>query len=193
MRKIILASSSPRRQEILSQTGLEFEVVDSQYAEDLTLSPIPEELTRQLALGKAQSVARVYNDALIISADQVIALNSQIYGKPHTPEQQRKMLHALSGKTHEVITAYVILDSKSGKCICDNEKSLVRFKKLSKSDIEAYIETKEGLDRAGGYAIQGLGGNLVNSIEGDFLNIIGLPLQSVVTSLKQFDITVRHP
>ena len=190
MRKIILASSSPRRREILSKTGLKFVVDAGDYEEDMTLKVKPLELVKVLSLGKAESVVRRHKDAIIIGADTFIFYKNQVMGKPHTPEKARAMLRMLSGKVHSVITGYTIIDTKTHKSISRAYESKVTFKKMTPREIVAYVKTGEPLERGGGYAIQGLGSIFIKKIEGDFFGIMGLPIFALVQDLKKFGIKV---
>jgi len=185
-RIIILASASPRRKELLGLTGLKFEVDPGDYKEDVTLKSSPHELTRFLSFEKAKAVAKKHDSAIIIAADTAVVISGQILGKPHTEDVARRMLLLLEGRTHSVITGFTILDSKTGKKISMSVETRVTFKKLTEKEIEKYVKTKEPLDKAGAYAIQGLGSVLVKRIEGDYFNVIGLPLCELAESLKEF-------
>lgn len=190
MKKIILASGSPRRREILGITGLKFEVCVSDYEEDLNLSLPPRELARYLSRKKAEAVAHKYKNAIIIAADTFIVCRNRILGKPHTAEEAEKMLALLNGKTHSVITSFTIMDTGSKKRLSRSIETKVYFKKLSSKEISAYVKSKEPLDKAGAYAIQGLGAVFIEKIEGDFFNVVGLPLCALAEGLKKFGINV---
>ncbi len=190
IKEIILASASPRRKELLELIGLQFKVDPSDYKEDMNLKLSPYELARALSLEKAKSVAGKYNNAIIIAADTFVIIRGQILGKPHTEEEARRMLALLDGATHLVITGFTILDTDTGKRISRSVETKVTFKKLTEKEIDAYVKTKEPLDKAGAYAIQGLGSILVKRIEGDYFNVIGLPLCPLVECLAEFGIQV---
>lgn len=190
MRKIILASTSPRRKELLEKTGLKFEVVGNDYEEDMTLKLKPKELAKFLSMGKAKSVAAKYENAIIVAADTFIAYKDKVLGKPHTPEQARKTLKMLSGKAHSVITGFTVIDTVSGKKVSMAVETKVYFKRLSDTEINGYIKSKEPLDKAGAYAIQGLGAVLVEKIDGDFFNVMGLPINALVRELVKFGVRV---
>ncbi|MBT9143036.1 MAG: Septum formation protein Maf [Dehalococcoidia bacterium] len=190
MKKIILASTSPRRQELLARTGLVFEVVASNYEEDMTLPLEPHELAKQLSKGKAVAVAQKYNNAIIISADTFIVFADKILGKPHTPEKAKETLTALRGNTHLVITGFTILDTASNKSISRTVETKVHFRTLTDEEIEQYIATGEPLDKAGAYGIQGMGSELVDKIEGSYSNIVGLPIEEIMIALKEFGVQV---
>jgi septum formation protein len=188
MRKIILASGSPRRREILRLSGIPFDIDVSEYIEDMTEKIPPEELAEKLALGKALTVSSRHPDAIIIGADTFIVFEESVLGKPHTREKAREMLSWLSGKPHVVLTGYAIVDTKDEKQVTGVSVNTVIFRDISDSEIEAYIATGEPLERAGGYAIQGGAAGFVKRIEGDYLGIVGLPLAAIVEELQAFNI-----
>jgi septum formation protein len=190
MKKIILASASPRRKEILALTGLRFRVEPSDYEETLDNAIKPHNLAKRLSLKKARAVAGKYRDALIIAADTFIVFREKLLGKPHTSKEARNMLAMLNGKSHSVITGYTVLDTGTGKKITRSIETKVWFKKMSSQELDAYVATKEPLDKAGAYAIQGRGAAIVKKIEGDYLNVVGLPLFDLADSLKKFGIRV---
>lgn len=189
-RKIVLASSSPRRRELLALTGLSFQVDAGNYEEKMTSHLAPRALARRLSRGKAVAVARKYADALIIAADTFIEYRGEFLGKPHTPKEAVRMLRILNGGTHSVITGFTILDTATGKMTSRSVETRVYFRKLSSREILAYVRSKEPLDKAGGYAVQGLGSLLIRRIEGDYFNVIGLPLAAVAEALKGFGVFI---
>jgi septum formation protein len=188
MRKIILASTSPRRKELLAKTGLKFIAVPSDYEEDMTLKLPSKELARVLSMGKTEAVAKKYKDAIVIGADTFIAYKDQILGKPHTAQRAKAMLKRLNGKTHSVITGFSIIDTKTGKHISRAIECKVSFRKMTSREIDAYIKTGEPLERAGGYAIQERGSVFIKKTEGDFFTIMGLPVYELVRELKKFGV-----
>jgi len=190
MKKIILASQSPGRKALLMQIGLEFEVDASNYEEDMTLDLEPSKLAEHLSLGKAKEVAQRHKDAIIIAADTFCVLGKEILGKPHTKENAKIMLQKLSGKTHSVITGFTIIDTETGKQSSKSIESKVFFANLSKKDIDDYISLGEPLTKAGAYAMQHRGGLFVEKIEGDYFNIVGLPMLPLFEELKKFGINV---
>ncbi len=190
MRKIILASASPRRKEILRKTGLNFSICTSDYKEDINLSLKPRALAKFLSRKKAETVAHKYENAIIIAADTFIVFKNRLLGKPHTAKEAEKMLNMLNGKAHSVITGFTIMDTASKKILSRSVETKVYFKKLGRKEINAYVRSKEPLDKAGAYAIQGLGSVFIERIDGDFLNVVGLPLLALTESLKKFGITV---
>jgi septum formation protein len=193
VKRIILASASPRRREILKKTGLKFIVDASRDEEKFRPGPGPRALARFLSLQKAQSVAARHRNALIISADTFIFFKGKVLGKPHTKEEALRMLRRLNGRVHTVITGFTIIDTKSGKKISRSAETKVYFRRLTMKEIESYVASGEPLDKAGAYAIQGLGALLVRKVEGDFFNVVGLPLDMVMQGLKEFGVNVTVP
>jgi septum formation protein len=183
LRLIVLASESPRRKELLERAGLRFSVAASDYEEDLGLDMPPHELAAHLSKGKAASVAGKHPDAVVIAADTFIVLEGKILGKPHTEDEAARMLGLLSGRAHSVITGYTVLDTATGREVSESVETRVWFKELTDDEIEAYVKTGEPLDKAGAYAIQGRGASLVQKIEGDYDNVVGLPVDAVLRSL----------
>ena len=190
MKKIILASASPRRKEILATTGLKFDICVSYYEEDLSMKKDPRSLARFLSRKKAEEAAHKYKNAIIIAADTFIVFRGKLLGKPHTAKEATRMLLMLNGKMHSVITGFTVLDTGSNKSVSRSVETKVYFKKLTQKEIMTYVRTKEPLDKAGAYAIQGLGAVLIEKIEGDFLNVVGLPLAALTESLKEFGINI---
>ena len=190
MRKIILASASPRRKELLEKIGLKFEVEPSNYAEDMHSRLSPDKLARAISLEKARAVARKHKNAIVIAADTFIVFRGKIMGKPNTEAEARKMLMALRGKSHSVITGFTILDTEENKVLTKSVETVIHIKKLTPKEIDAYVKSKEPLDKAGAYAIQGLGSVIVERIEGDYFNVMGLPLSALAESLTEFGIHI---
>lgn len=191
MQNIILASTSPRRKELLEKTGLPFTIVASNYEEDMTLALAPHDLAKHLSKGKADAVAPDHQDSIIIAADTFIVFGDKILGKPHTSEKAKEMLAMLSGKTHSIITGFTIIDTKTKKTTSCTTETKVHFRKLTADEIDAYVATGEPLDKAGAYGIQGLGSELVDKIEGSFSNVVGLPVEEVMVVLKDFGVEVK--
>ncbi len=190
-RKIILASTSPRRIEILKQSNLRFNIVAPSYEEDMTLSLDPFELAKELSLGKSLAVARENPDAIVIGADTFIAYNGKLLGKPHTKERATEMLEMLSGSTHSVLTGFAVVCLEENKTIQVVEEAEIVFRTITSLEIEEYVSTGEPLDRAGAYAIQGGAAKFVESTKGDYFGILGLPLEKLVQVLREeFDVSV---
>jgi len=190
MKKIILASDSPRRRDILKLTGLKFSVCASAYDETLELPLRPRELARYLSRKKAETVANRHRNAIIIAADTFIVIKGQLIGKPRNENDAAKILKMLNGKAHSVITGFTIIDTESNKTLSRSIASRVFFRKLCKGEIIAYVRSREPLDKAGAYAVQGLGAVFIEKIKGDFFNVMGLPLCALTESLKKFGIHV---
>ena len=190
MKRIILASASPRRKELLEIIGLKFEVEPSDSAEEMRSGLSPDKLARAISLQKARAVASRHKNAVVIAADTFIVFRGKIMGKPGTEAEARKMLMKLRGKPHSVITGFTVLDVDSGKVLTKSVETVVHIKNLTSEEIYAYVKSGEPLDKAGAYAIQGLGSVIVERIEGDYFNVIGLPLCALAEGLKEFGIHV---
>lgn len=190
MRKIVLASNSQSRKYLLSTLGIKFESYPSNIDEKKISISNPSQLVKKLSLLKALSIAPKFDDAIIISADTVTAFRGKIIGKPSNEEEAYNILKSLSNDKHYAYTGYTIIDTKSGKKTTKVVKTKVYFRELSDSEIKQYINTKEPLNKAGAYAIQSLGGLFVKRIEGDFYNIIGLPLNSLFLELQKFGVSI---
>lgn len=193
---LILASTSPRRKDLLSQIGLTFTIVPSDFEEDMSLPLSPDMLTMHLSKEKALAVAKDYPDAVIIGADTVVAIDGAVLGKAHTKEDAQRMLSMLSGKTHQVITGLTVIipagESPTGVQIIESVASIndVTFKPLAAEEIEWYIQTGEPLEKAGAYGIQGLGAMFVEKIEGSYSGIVGLPLEILYEIFRRNDYMV---
>lgn len=188
MKRIILASTSPRRKAILEQVGLTFEIIPSTYEEDMTLDLPSFDLAKHLASNKAKDVAKDQPDAIVIGADTFVVFNSHIIGKPHTIEKAREVLTMLSGKTHEIITGICVI--AGDRQVADVVSTKVTFRVLSSEEIDQYIQKDNPLENAGSYKIQEKGALLVEKIEGDYFNIVGLPIVRLAQILSSFDIYI---
>lgn len=188
-KKIVLASASPRRKEILGLTGLDFVIDPSDYEEDMELDLKPHRLALFLSSEKAKAVARKHSNALIIAADTFIVFRDHLLGKPHVSREAIRMLQLLSGKAHSVITGFTVMDADTGKKLSRQVETRVYFRKMTEQEIRAYVRTGEPLDKAGAYAIQGLGAVFIKKIEGDYFNVVGLPLSSLMEVLKKFGVS----
>ena len=184
-RKIVLASASPRRKELLERAGLKFVVDASDYEEDLSLRMPARRLARYLSCEKAKAVAEKYKNAIIIAADTIISLDDKVFGKPHTNSEAIKMLNILNGWAHDVITGFTIMDTGEVKSVSRSVVTKVYFRKMTMREIEAYVRTGEPLDKAGAYAIQGIGAAMLKKIEGDYNNVVGLPVDAVMKELRK--------
>ncbi|MBF0120802.1 MAG: [FeFe] hydrogenase H-cluster radical SAM maturase HydE [Desulfobacterales bacterium] len=186
--KIILASKSPRRNDLLKQAGLSFKVIPSNIDEDNIDISSPDEYVKVLAIAKAEEIAKIYPDSWIIGADTIVVIDNMILGKPKSIDEAREMLNRLSGKTHYVFTGYAIYCMSREKLFSGVVKSDVLFKALSDLEIEWYIKTEEPFDKAGGYAVQGLGAFFIKSINGSYTNVVGLPVCEVIDCLLKENI-----
>ena len=189
MRKIILASSSPRRRRLLELIGLNFEVIPPDIKEKQVFGDVSdlEEACKKVALLKARNVTEKVKSGIIISADTIGLINNRILTKPKNKEDAKKILKMLSGKEHTVITALVILDLDNKKEIVDVVKTRVKFRKWSNEEINNYVESGEPLDKAAAYAIQGRAASFVEEIHGCFYNVVGLPLARLVEILNKLE------
>lgn len=189
-RRIVLASKSPRRRQLLEQIGLEFEICESSYEEDMSAMADPFALVKFLALNKAMAVAKKYEDAIIIAADTFVVFDNKFLGKPKSETEAKEMLRLLSGKTNIIVTGLALIDTKSGRVINEVDQATVKMIDLSDEEIDSYVATGHPLDKAGAYGVQGVGAVLIERIEGDYNNILGLPLNKLYPILKEFDIHV---
>jgi septum formation protein len=187
-RRIVLASGSPRRRELLAGLGVAFEVVTSDVDEDVETFAGPEDFALQLARRKARAVAGRVGDALVIGGDTVVELDGRIFGKPADHDEAVEMISRLSGRTHRVVTGLAVVDAATGEHREGATTSAVTMRPLGEGEIRAYVASGEPFDKAGAYAIQGLGGRLVASVDGELDNVIGLPMATLRRLLAAFDV-----
>lgn len=185
-RQIILASTSPRRRDLLKHLGLKSRVVASNYREIHHKHLKPEALVKFLALGKAEAVAKKYPRAIVIGADTIVVYQGKVFGKPKHKAEAMAMLKELSGTTHYVYSAVVVIDSAAKKKLVKVIKSKIYFRKLQAQGIKNYIATGEPMDRAGAYAVQDKGAGLIKKVQGDYTSVVGLPLDALSEMLKKF-------
>ena len=190
MKKIILASASPRRKKLLEHLGIKFSVDVSHYKENMAIKLKPQKLAEYLSFQKAKTVAPKYKDEIIIAADTFVVFENEIMGKAHTKEEAKIMLKKLSGKVHLVITGFTVVDTKTNNTITKSETTKVFFRNLTEKEIDHYIATGEPIGKAGAYAIQDFGSLFIEKIEGDYFNVVGLPLCSLSKILKEFDVSI---
>lgn len=176
---IILASSSPRRAQLLETIGVEYELAPSQVQERLHAGEAPPDYITRLARAKVVAVARKRETGLVIGADTIVVLDGNVLGKPEDEVDAEKMLRQLSGRWHAVMTGVALFDVATRREVADYDKTLVRFAQLTDKEIEWYIKTKEPMDKAGAYGIQGLGSMFVEEIAGNYFNVVGLPIPLV--------------
>ena len=186
MERILLASSSPRRREILTMAGIGFNVLCADTDESFLLGTAPQDVAMQLAQRKAEAVSLFPEAAgrTIVAADTIVYLDRHILGKPHSEEEAFSMLSALSGRVHEVFTGVCIWEAGNGARVFF-EKSSVEFYPLSQEEIRDYIATGDPMDKAGAYGIQGRGSVLVRRISGDYFNVMGLPVAKLYRELRE--------
>ncbi len=188
----MLASSSPRRAALLSEGGFKFEIASPRVAEKFDAALTLRELTLWNAFRKGMSIAQTRPDAVVLAADTLVALENQIIGKPEDLNEAAKMLRRLSGRTHEVCSAVAIYQQTSGKSEVFHDISRVRFRRLSNAAIEKYLSRVGPLDKAGAYAAQGRGAEIIARIEGSFTNVVGLPMEKTVAALAKFGIRPKY-
>ena len=195
--RIILASASPRRKELLEQVGAEFEIIPA-VGEEIITDSSPQQAVLDLAAQKAAEVAaKVREDSLVLGADTVVAFGDKILGKPKNEADAKQMLSLLSGKTHSVYTGVSIVVRQSGESQSYSfyEETEVTMYPLSEQQILSYIRTKEPMDKAGSYGIQGKGAVFIEKIQGDYNNVVGLPIARVFRTLEEvcgFSVMVRE-
>jgi septum formation protein len=190
--RLILASTSPRRREILSLLGVQFETLDPPFEEIVSETrPIAHEVL-DFAAGKALSVAAAHHGAVVIGSDTMISVSGKKLGKPKDLADAKRMLRELGGKSHTIYTAVAIVDGTGGPGLRVVEEVRVRMRRYSDEEIDDYLDSGESLDKAGAYSIQGEGSRLIESIDGDYLAAVGLPLRPIATYLKsrRIDISV---
>ncbi len=177
MRNYVLASQSPRRQELARMLGLKFRVLVDHSPETADFTQAPSEIVKKLAQQKAQNVLKLCKKGeVVLAADTMVVRDGVILGKPSSRENAHEMLTLLSGSTHEVYTGFCIIDTEQNKLYTDFECTYVTFKSLSEEEITNYISTGEPMDKAGAYGIQGIGALFIEKIDGDYFNVMGLPL-----------------
>lgn len=189
---MILASKSPRRFEILNNFGMKkIKVVVAEIEEISDKEGLVEQVI-DIAIKKGLEVAKSYPSEFVLSADTVVILDDYILGKPKDSHEAFTTLTNLSGRTHEVVTAYSLINKNKEISISNYEKTIVKFKKLSEEEINWYIKTGEPMDKAGSYGIQGVGsGILIDKIEGEFYNVMGFPISKFVDDLKKYKMKIQ--
>jgi septum formation protein len=185
--RVILASSSPRRHELLQLIGIPHQVRPGEVDETHNVGEKPPEYAERLAQSKAQAVAKTDSDAIVIGADTIVVANGEIMGKPRDPDDAARMLSILQGRSHTVITAVAV--SCDGRTESDVEHVEVTFRALDSDEIAAYIETGEPMDKAGAYGIQGYGATIVRRIDGDYFAVMGLSLVLLVELLEKVGVS----
>jgi len=183
--RLILASRSPRRYELLKQVGLDFEVVPSRVIEDFVGTETPQDHVIRLAETKVQDVAYRYPDRWVIAADTIVYIDGSILGKPKNQEEAKGMLDRLNGQEHWVMTGFSVCHLEKGKSDKEAVQTSVKVKALTSAEMDWYVRTGEPFDKAGGYAIQGIGSFMIESIRGSYSNVVGLPLCELLQMLNR--------
>lgn len=188
--QLVLASASPRRRELLQQIGLNFQVIPSRAEEHLHTGETPEEHVVRLSLDKATEVAHRDNISgrWFIGSDTIVLCDNQILGKPRDEDHSEAMLKQLSGREHRVLSGYAVIDRQTGEQRSEAVSTKVWFRQLTEEEITGYIATGEPADKAGAYAIQGLGICFVARIEGSYTNVVGLPLCKLTLAMKELGV-----
>jgi septum formation protein len=186
MKKLILASQSPRRRELLEKCGIPFICEPADIDETITEGNDLSDEIRRLSRRKAEAVLALHPDAVVIGSDTIVAIDGKVLGKPQDRSEAKQMLQMLSGNTHQVITGLCVISSS--RCFQDVSVSHVTFAPLSSDEIDAYVSSGECDDKAGAYAIQGGAGRFITNIDGDYYAIMGLPLNSVYEELKNISL-----
>ncbi len=186
-KRLVLASISPRRAHLLRQIGLSFDVIPSHISEDHPNDDRPHEIVTALSRAKAGEVARNVPEGIVVGADTIVVLDGKILEKPGTPDEAMEMLRQLSGCEHKVYTGFTIIDTPSMREVSSYEKTLVRFRALHENEIREYVDSGSPMDKAGAYGIQDdYGAIFVESITGDFYNVVGFPLTKFYMTLQKF-------
>lgn len=185
--KLVLASASPRREEILKNLNLKFTIVPAKIDESEFISSDPVEMVENLSVKKAEAVASLVEDALVIAADTIVVLGDEILGKPGSQPAARQMLKQLSNQEHYVMTGVSVLNSQTGEIETAHEITKVKMMELSQQEIEEYVSTGEPMDKAGAYAIQGLGALFIEEIIGSHYSVVGLPVNQLFKILRKFN------
>jgi len=181
---LLLASASPRRHELLQQAGVVFTVIPSNISEEVRPGEAPEAYALRVAGEKARDVATRYPGTWVLAADTIVVINKEILGKPQDMADGYRMLRLLSGRLHQVMTAFVAVNPSGQEYVRQVVISEVTFKSLSDDQIQDYLATGEPFDKAGAYAVQGLGASLIECVEGSYTNIVGLPIDEVLAVLR---------
>lgn len=181
----ILASASPRRQQLLREIGLQFDVIPGDVNEDFLRNEAPIDYVTRMSREKSNAISIKKPDSWVLAADTIVVINGEILGKPQTRDEARDMLMKLSGREHRVITGFTIEKQSVNVLMNDTVESIVLFKMIEKDELEWYVNSPEPYDKAGAYAVQGMAGYFVKEIHGSYTNVVGLPLTEVVTALKE--------
>lgn len=193
--ELVLASSSPRRQELLALLGVDFQIKTSEVDESIAQGTLPGQMVEELARRKASKVAEFYHDALIIGADTVVVIDGQVLGKPRDANDAKAMLHRINGRAHEVYSGIALVHKKEGnvdRMLTCHRVTKVWMRSMTPHKIDWYVETKEPLDKAGAYGIQGLGSCLVDKIEGCYFNVVGMSLSLLDQMMEELGFSLAQ-
>jgi len=196
MKLIVLASASARRKSLLKQLGLKFIIIPSLVEERLNPRLKPRGQAEALSLQKAQAADEKYREkknhgsSVIIAADTIVSIDDEVLGKPKDEKEAMQMLRKLEGKQHHVITGFTLIDIDSKKIITKSVETLVYFRKLSEREIRDYVKREKVMDKAGAYAAQGIGAAFIEKIDGDYSNVVGLPLHALALELRRVGVKV---
>ena len=183
--RLLLASTSPRRAEILRAVGWPFEVCAANVDETKKRREGAAAYVERLARAKAERIAPAYPARIVLGADTVVAVDDLVLGKPRDDEEARRMLRSLSGRWHEVLTGIALVRADAERSIVAHEKTRVRFARMSDEEIDWYVSTGESMDKAGAYAVQGAAALFIEAIEGDYWNVVGLPVRLVYSLVNK--------
>ena len=189
-KRIVLASTSPRRHELARTMGLDFEVMPSSYEENMSLRLKPKDLVMKFAHGKASDVAKNLKDEIVIGVDTIVVFKGKNLGKPKNKADAFKMLKSYSGKKQYVYSGVCLIDCKTGKTIKDYEVTELYFKKLTDKEINGYIATGEPMDKAGAYGIQDLSSIFIQKINGCYFNVVGFPVHNIYKNLDKLGVNI---
>ena len=193
MAPLLLASGSPRRSQLLAEAGIDFEIVRPRITEKADPHLTARELTSWNAVRKGLAIARKFPDRIVLAADTVVAINNEIIGKPADPAHAAIILRRLSGRVHQVYSSVFIARLATAKVKLFCEVSDVHFRKLNVREIRSYLKKIDPLDKAGAYAAQGYGSDIISDIKGSYSNVVGLPMEQTIDALKQFGIEPQPP
>lgn len=191
MTQLILASASPRRQELIQTFGLPVSIRPSDVDESTPEEWSPPHIVEQLALRKASAIKETCTvDDIIVGSDTIVVLDKQVLGKPRNRAHAIAMVTALQGREHEVFSGIACIEVESGKQLVDHRRTKVRMKPLTPIQVEQYVDTGEPMDKAGAYAIQGIGAMFIEEIEGCYFNVVGLPVAALADMLKELGVDI---
>jgi len=193
MSKIFLASTSPRRVELLRSLGIEFSVLRIEIPESHSTEESPRLYVQRMARQKALQGAEGLTEGLVIAADTVVVIDDTVLGKPQTKDDAARMLRLLQGRVHRVISGVALYCARTHRCLTAAEETEVKFAEMTDEEIEWYISTGEPMDKAGAYGVQGKGAVFIEWVRGSYSNVVGLPLRLIYTLAKQLGYSLTYP